>query len=321
MTLTSTQNIEKVAALRAVLVSAGETQKRVRLGPARLDDVLGGGLKCGALHEIFAAPSHETAASGFAAGLAGRIGGPVFWIAQEYSLLEHGGLAATGFTELGLPPDRLYLLRAPDVTGVLRAGLEAMSCPALGAVVLEVTGDSKLLDLVAYRKLTLAAAESRVTVLLLRFGSRPSLGVAETRWRIRSLPSGENTEVWGAPVLEAELQRNRAGRGGCWSIEWSCDDGLFRAANPGAVVSEAGDRSFAAPLAEISAAWCLAAADHGGEGRECDAAYRCRCQGRVAWASAGHGLGERARAGSRAEGHGRQCAGRFETARPSGRLV
>ncbi|MDR3527718.1 MAG: hypothetical protein P4L57_10585 [Rhizomicrobium sp.] len=242
--------MEKIATLRAVLAPTGRAQRRVSLG--RPDGVLAGGLRRGALHEVFAPPSHEAAATGFVVGLAVRLGGPVLWITQDYALLEHGVQAATGLQELGLDPARLILLRVPDVTSALRAAMDGLSCAALGAVVIELSGESKLLDLVAYRKLVLAAGESGVTVLLLRFSAQPSVGVAETRWQVRAQPSPSSH--WGKPIFAVELQRNRAGPGGSWVLEWSCDDGLFRSADRGAVVSASGERSPAAALADISAA-------------------------------------------------------------------
>lgn len=249
---------EKIATLRAILAPCARAQARVSLGPARLDGVLAGGLRRGALHEVLALPSHEAAATGFMAGLAVRLGGPVLWIAQDYAILEHGVQAATGLLELGLDPARLILLRVPDVSSALRAAMEGLSCTALGVVVIELSGESRLLDLVAYRKLVLSAEASGVTVLLLRFSARPSIGVAETRWQIRAASFGPAVlgvgGRWGRPVFVVELQRNRGGPGGCWTLEWSCDDGIFRPADCGSMVSTSGDRSPAAALAEVSAA-------------------------------------------------------------------
>jgi protein ImuA len=208
---------------------------------------LGGGLKRGALHEVFASSSHEATASGFILALAIRLGGPVLWIRQDYAALEHGELAATGVLELGLDPSRLVLLRVPDVAGALRAASDALTCPALGAVVIELIGEPKLLDLVAYRRLALGAGQSGVTALLLRFSAEPGFGVAETRWLVRAAPSGHEDD-WGRPVFDVELQRNRHGPGGHWVMEWSCDDGVFRQADRGAVVSAPADRPAATAM-------------------------------------------------------------------------
>lgn len=249
--VTGTQ--EKIAQLRVVLASADAPQKRIPLGLARLDEILSGGLKCGALHEIFGVASHEGAAAGFVAGLVARLGGPVLWIAQDYSLLEYGDLAATGLLELGLNPEHLVLLRVPDMASALRAAMDALSCTALRVVVIEVVGEHKLLGPVAYRKLVLAAGESGVTPLLLRFSASPSIGVVETRWQIRAAPSALDNP-WGRPVFLADLQRNRSGRCGCWVLEWSGDDGAFRPADYRSVVSASVDGPIVSVLAEVSAA-------------------------------------------------------------------
>ena len=244
---------EKIAALRSVLARPGPPEIRVSLGHPAADACLNGGLRRGSLHEVFAATSHEAAATGFATGLAACIGGPLLWICQDYAALEHGELAATGFLELGIDPARILLLRVSDVAGALRAAADALTCAALGAVVIELVGASRLLDLVAYRRLTLGAAESGVTALLLRFGAEPEIGVAETRWRVRAVPSGED-ENWGRPAFEVTLARNRHGPPGQWVMQWSCDDGRFRPADPGVVVPAPADRPAATAMAEASAA-------------------------------------------------------------------
>ena len=82
-------------------------------------------------------------------------------------------LSATGLLELGLDPARVLLLRVADVTGALRAAGDALTCTALGAVIVEIAGASKLLDLVTSRRLTLAAARKGVSVVLLRFAAQP----------------------------------------------------------------------------------------------------------------------------------------------------
>ena len=232
---------EKIAFLRAALTKPGPPEIRVPLGHPGADACLNGGLKRGALHEIFTTASHEAAATGFAAALAGRLGGAILWIRQDYAALEHGELAATGLLELGLDPSRVLTLRVPDVAGALRAASDALTCTALGTVVIELVGASKLLDLVTHRRLALGAAESGVTALLLRFGATPEIGVAETRWLVRAAPSKED-ENWGSPVFGVELARNRHGSLGHWVMEWSCDDGEFRPADSGAVVPALADR-------------------------------------------------------------------------------
>ena len=66
----------------------------------------------------------------------------------------------SGLAELGLDPRLLVTVRAADVDSALRTAADALACDALGVVVLEVWGETRQLDLVASRKLTLAAQAS-----------------------------------------------------------------------------------------------------------------------------------------------------------------
>ena len=68
----------------------------------------------------------------------------------------------SGLAELGLDPRLLVTVRAADVETALRTAADALACDALGVVVLEVWGEARQLDLVASRKLTLAAQASGV---------------------------------------------------------------------------------------------------------------------------------------------------------------
>ncbi len=241
---------EHLARLRASLAKAQLPSKEesVALGHGPADACLKGGLKRGACHEVFAHPGHETAATGFAAGLCARFAGrkPILWIRQDYCALEFGELAATGLLELGIDPSRLLILRVAHAEDALRAASDALTCKELGAMVIELSGEPKTLDLTASRRLTLAA-ETNVPALLLRFTAQPDASSAETRWRIRGAPSPQGGD-WGQPIFEAELVRNRHGGTGRWVMEWSCDDGLFRepAADRGAVVPAPFDRPAAA---------------------------------------------------------------------------
>src|ERR1700733_5742114 len=101
---------EELARLRASLAKAGlESQNRharVPLGHGPADVCLKGGLQRGACHEVFAHRGHETAATGFTAGLCARLAvrKPVLWIRQDYCGLEFGELAAAGLIDLGVDP-------------------------------------------------------------------------------------------------------------------------------------------------------------------------------------------------------------------------
>src|SRR5215216_5099542 len=219
---------------------------KVALGHAAADAVLHGGLAVAAVHEVFSEGHQSAAATGFIAGLAGRITPrrPLVWVRQDFAEIESGALSMGGFCELGLDPRLVVTVRAADAETALRATADALACDALGAVVLEVWGETRQLDLVASRKLTLAAQASGVTALLLRVAAEPAPSTAETRWIVRAAHSPP-ADGWGAPVFDASLVRNRHGPVGRWIMEWKCDECLFRepAAYPQPVAAAPAHRS------------------------------------------------------------------------------
>jgi protein ImuA len=205
---------------------------RVALGHADADATLQGGLALGAVHEVFTEAGRQSAAAtGFVAGLAGRAAArrPLVWVRQDFAEIESGALSMSGLAELGLDPRLLVTVRAADVDSALRTAADALACDALGAVVLEVWGQARQFDLVASRKLTLAAQASGVTCLLLRMAAEPLPSTAETRWIVRAAhsPPASLWSAWGAPVFDAQLVRNRHGPVGRWIMEWKCDECLF----------------------------------------------------------------------------------------------
>jgi protein ImuA len=225
------------------------TPGRVALGHGDADATLQGGLATGAVHEVFAKGRQSAAASGFIAGFAGRVTArrPLVWVRQDFTEIESGALSMEGLAELGLDPRLLVTVRATDVESALRTAADALACDTLGVVVLEVWGEARPLDLVASRKLTLAAQASGVTGLLLRVAAEPQPSTAETRWVVRAAPSPPVAfgNAWGTPVFDAELVRNRHGPVGRWIMEWKCDECLFAkpAAYPQPVAAAPAHRS------------------------------------------------------------------------------
>jgi protein ImuA len=228
---------------------------KIALGHGGADATLRGGLVAAAVHEVFAEGHQGAAATGFIAGLAGRVTSrrPLVWVRQDFSEIESGALSMSGFAELGLDPRLLVTVRAADVDTALRTTADALACDALGAVVLEVWGSARQLDLVASRKLTLAAQASGVTALLLRLAAEPQPSTAETRWIVRAAHSPPQApwHAWGAPVFDAELVRNRHGPVGRWIMEWKCDECLFSepAAYPQPVAATPAHRPHPATIA------------------------------------------------------------------------
>ena len=243
------------------LEASGEAHalNRVALGHAGADAMLRGGLALGAMHEVFAEGRQSGAATGLVAGFAGRLSArrPLVWVRQDFSEIESGALSMSGVCELGLDPRLLVSVRAADVDTALRSAADALACDAVGAVVLEVWGAARQLDLVASRKLTLSAQASGVTCLVLRVAAEPQPSTAETRWIVqaarsppaRSLGPAALGSAWGAPVFDAQLVRNRHGPVGRWIMEWKCDECLFSepAAHPQPVAAAPAHRSHQAP--------------------------------------------------------------------------
>jgi protein ImuA len=224
-----------LATLRGSIEAHGEaySPRRVTLGHADVDASLQGGLALGAVHEVFAQAGRQgVAATGFVAGLAGRaaVRRPIVWVRQDFTEIESGALSMSGLAELGLDPRLLVSVRAANADQALRTVADALACDAVGVVVLEVWGEARQLDLVASRKLTLAAQTSGATCLVLRMAAEPRPSTAETRWIVRaahSPPASISWSAWGAPLFEAQLVRNRHGPSGRWIMEWKCDECLF----------------------------------------------------------------------------------------------
>jgi protein ImuA len=236
---------EKLADLRHFISRYGLPPDRspVPLGANEADALLGGGLRPGAVHEIFA---QDWGAGGFAACLAIRVmrQKTLFWIRTDYAAMEYGALSATGFLELGGDPEKLLLLSAANSEDALSAAADILACPHLGAMVLELEGQARALDLAASRRLGLIAEESGVALFLLREGADPRPSIALTRWQVQSLASRLEDDDWGSPRFRAALTRHRLGGLGKWIMEWNPQDGIFRqeAAHSGVVAAASFDR-------------------------------------------------------------------------------
>lgn len=244
----------KLAELRHFLARYGLPPDRppIALGHPQADAVLGGGLRPGALHEVFA---QGWSAGGFAALLAtlaarnsfnGK-GGPLFWIRPDYEAMEYGAISPSGLLELGGDPKALILLRTRNTADALCAAGDILACAHVGAVLLAVEGMPKCLDLAASRRLAFAAGESGATILVLRNGAAPAPSAALTRWQVTSASSHSDDDAhdddWGNPVFAAQLIRHRLGGLGSFQMRWNPSNVCFETADTGAVVSAPAGRS------------------------------------------------------------------------------
>lgn len=186
------------------LAALGETR------PDSLADVLGQ-LPANACHELLARGKEDEASLfGFGAMLAAMLAGdlPCFFVRplrRNAGLLYPPGLA--GF---GIDPAYCFSVHAPDLLAALKATADIARSGAAGAVLVEVEGNPRLLDLTASRRLALAAEKSGTAVLLLRLGGWATVSAAYSRWQVASAPSTPLlAEAPGGPAFEITLLRHR----------------------------------------------------------------------------------------------------------------
>lgn len=158
------------------------------------------------------------------ASVAGE-GKPWLWVRHQGLSREAGQPSAPGLVELGIRPDTLLFVTVRDAQSALQAGLEGARCTALGAVIIELMGEPRALDLTASRRLALAARQAGTPVFLVRVAAEPQPSAAETRWHIRAAPSlAFPAHAPGHPVFSLTLLRHRGGlQSGLWHLEWNRD--------------------------------------------------------------------------------------------------
>jgi protein ImuA len=107
---------------------------------------------------------------------------------------------------------------------------EALRCRGVGAVLAEVRGHPRELDLTASRRLALRARDGGAMGLLLRQSGAAEPGAGATRWHVapRAATTLDGfTEGIGRPAWRLTLERNRAGPTGIFDLEWNHDSRAF----------------------------------------------------------------------------------------------
>ena len=202
----------------------------------RRDAPLRPSLSRAALHEFYAAAESDAAGTTGAALAFARLAAgdrTVLWVRHDLLDHESGAPYPPGLAEFGIDPARLIFVRARDVQAALQAGLDGARSAAPGAVVVELRGEAKALDLTASRRLALAAQASGTPVLLARSAAQPQPSAAQTRWRVRAAPSRAlAANAPGHPAFFLSLLRHRGGQAPDeWHLEWNRDRGCFADAN------------------------------------------------------------------------------------------
>ena len=217
-------------------IGGADGSRFLPLGVPAVDQALpDGGLPLGCLHEVIGENDpFNSVATGFSAAILARIAerqGQVIWITRGDDLY------APGIAAYGLKPEWLIVVRARCDADILWAMEESLRCRTLGAVLGEI-GD---IDMVASRRLQLAAEASGVTGLLLRSADRKLGATASvTRWGLSAAPSRpiDGEPGLGLPRWRTKLLRCRGGRPGEWLLEWNGGgftlvDAPMEAVNPG----------------------------------------------------------------------------------------
>jgi protein ImuA len=200
-----------------------------------LDRMLAGGLRRDALHELRSETTRDVAsATGFAAALIVRLATvdrrPVLWVAEASALSEAGLPYGAGLDRFGTDSSRLILVRVRKPAEALWVFEEGLTCRGLAAVLTEIRGNPRPLDLTATRRLALRAEAGGVMGLLLRQSAAPDATAAETRWSVAPLPAGVTDDYpagIGRPAWRLTLERNRHGPTGTADVEWDHDRRAF----------------------------------------------------------------------------------------------
>lgn len=201
-------------------------EELLTLGLPAIDTALGGGgLACAALHELApAAPAQLGAAAGFALALAAlrtADGRSALIIQTDYAANEAGAFYGPGLDCLGLPMERLILVRVPRPVDVLWACEEALKSPGVAIVIAELPQAGEAADFTATRRLTLAARAGGGLGILLRHRPLPIATAATTRWQVAAAPSTpDRFGGLGRTTFDLSLNRNRRGRCGRFIVCW-----------------------------------------------------------------------------------------------------
>lgn len=193
------------------------------------------GLRLGALHEIAPAAHFEgAAAQAFCLALAVRAlaaaPGEFLWISR--GVRNFGAAYGPGLAGFGLDPRRVLLVRPRSRQEALWAAEEAARAVA-GPVLAELGEEGA--DLVAARRLQLAAESSGALLLLLRPPGAAPAPPADTRWRVAAAPS--LASPWGGlgdPRFRLELLRARGALSAAavFELEWRHATGAFHLPAP-----------------------------------------------------------------------------------------
>ena len=150
------------------------------------------------------------------------------FIQTDFAALEAGALYGPGLDRLGLPMERLIMLRVPRPVDALWACEEALKSRGVAIVIAELPEAGEAADFTATRRLTLAARAGGGLGLLLRHRPLPIATAATTRWQVAAAPSTpDRFGGLGRTTFDLSLNRNRRGRCGRFIVCWDHHECAF----------------------------------------------------------------------------------------------
>jgi protein ImuA len=225
----------RIAEIEGNPAALPERRALLPFGVKHLDRLLAGGLRRDALHEVRGETTRDSvAAAGFAIAILARLAEtdhrPFLLVAEAGALSEAGHPYGPGLDRFGMDSRRLVIVRTRRPGETLWVFEEALRCRGLGAVLAEIRGHPRELDLTASRRLALRARDSGVMGLLLRQAGAAEPGAAVTRWHVSPRPASTVDDFAsgiGRPAWRLVLERNRAGPTGIFDVEWNHDSRAF----------------------------------------------------------------------------------------------
>jgi protein ImuA len=243
------ERLEAPVGTAATVVRRGSvagSNGRVLTGVDRLDAALGGGLPRAALTEIHGAETRDAgAASGFVLALASRLlalrgpaeaTAPVLWIGTAEIFGETGFPYARGLQAMfGIEPETLLFCEAGKLTDALWVAEEAARLKEPAAVVIEVRGNPRQLDLTATRRLHSRTRVAGRPLFLLRQAATPEPTAAPVRLVVEPASSALRETVGGPlagsigrPAFTVAISKGSVARSESFTLEWNPDERTFK---------------------------------------------------------------------------------------------
>lgn len=209
------------------------SRRRLSLGIEEIDNLLGGGIVCGDMHEVRCSLSRDLGcASGFLLGLLSGLeeNKRIVWITDPATAPDCGKLFPDGLVHFKFDASRLIQIQPLHLNDFLWAAGEAAKTSGLAAVVLHTRGNPVGFDLSISRKLMLRAQTSKTPLFVLRQAGEEEASSAATRWHIApatSLPDTAYHRGLGAMRQRLTLEKHRNGQTGNWTIYWNTNTRSF----------------------------------------------------------------------------------------------